>query len=466
MYSQEKKEVALKVFRQTNSVSGTIQILGYPTRRQLYNWIATENSPPKERKPLPRIANPPEHPRNPSLDVKINAIKRCFECGESIKSVSEDIGYSRASIYQWRKRYLKEGTLGLMNNKNIPAEKLKEGTASAETMTVTLSEVEEIKAQMLEMQMEIDVLKETIDVLKKDPGIDQTALNNREKAVIIDALKIKYSLPYLLKKLNLSKSSYYYQENALLQPDKYYSLRIHIKELFAENKCRYGYRRIHALLKREGMTISEKIVRRIMKEENLVVKIKRTAKYNSYAGEITPAVPNEINRNFFAKKPNCKWLTDITEFAIPAGKVYLSPIVDCFDGLLVAWEIGLSPDATLVNTMLDEAISQLTLGEKPIVHSDRGVHYRWPGWIERMDMAGLTRSMSKKGCSPDNSACEGVFGRIKNEMFYNADWTGISISDFIDILNNYLVWYNESRIKKSLGYMSPMEYRRSLGLVA
>ena len=159
-------------------------------------------------------------------------------------------------------------------------------------------------------------------------------------------------------------------------------------------------------------------------------------------------------------------MTDITEFAIPAGKVYLSPIVDCFDGLLVTWEIGISPDAALVNTMLDDAINQLSSKEKPIIHSDRGVHYRWPGWIERMDKAGLTRSMSKKGCSPDNSACEGVFGRIKNEMFYNTDWTGVSIPDFIKILNNYLVWYNELRIKKSLGYMSPMEYRRSLGLAA
>lgn len=77
-----------------------------------------------------------------------------------------------------------------------------------------------------------------------------------------------------------------------------------------------------------------------MKEENLVVKVKRTVKYNSYAGEITPSVPNKIERHFFTEKPNSKWLTDITEFAIPAGNVYLSLIVDCFDGLLVAWKIG------------------------------------------------------------------------------------------------------------------------------
>lgn len=396
MYSYEKKSVALKVFHQTNSVSETIRILGYQTRKQLYNWIYAENLPPKERKPLPRIANPPEHPRNPSLEVKLDAIKRCFEYGESIKYVSEDIGYSRASIYQWRKRYLKKGTLGLMNRKNIPSGELKEGRALTDSAAASSPEVAELKAQILEMQMEIDILKETINVLKKDPGIDQTSLSNREKAVIIDAIKTKYSLPCLLEKLHISKSSYYYQEKILSQPDKYLALRIHIKELFAENKNRYGYRRIHALLKREGITVSEKIIRRIMQEENLSVKVKKTAKYNSYAGEVTPAVPNEINRNFFAEKPNSKWLTDITEFTIPAGKVYLSPIVDCFDGLLVTWEIGISPDASLVNTMLDDAIDQLLPKEKPIIHSDRGVHYRWPGWIERMDKAGLTRSISKK----------------------------------------------------------------------
>ena len=164
------------------------------------------------------------------------------------------------------------------------------------------------------------------------------------------------------------------------------------------------------------LTVSEKIVRRIMKEEQLQVKIKRRRKYSSYQGEISPAVPDIIQRDFHSEKPNEKWLTDITEFAIPAGKIYLSPIVDCFDGMLPAWTVGTSPDSMLVNEMLDKAVSTLEENEHPLVHSDRGCHYRWPGWIERMEKAGLTRSMSKKGCSPDNSACECLFGRIKNEM--------------------------------------------------
>ena len=104
-------------------------------------------------------------------------------------------------------------------------------------------------------------------------------------------------------------------------------------------------------------------------------------------------------------------------------------------------------------------------GEHPVVHSDRGCHYRWPGWIQRMDDNNLIRSMSRKGCSPDNSACEGFFGRLKNEIFYKRERKDVTLDEFINIVNNYIKWYNETRIKKSLGYKSPIEYRKELGLL-
>lgn len=113
-----------------------------------------------------------------------------------------------------------------------------------------------------------------------------------------------------------------------------------------------------------------------MKQEELKVYQKRAKKYSSYEGEITPAVPNLLERDFHAQQPNLKWLTDITEFSIPAGKVYLSPIIDCFDGMPVSWVIGTSPDADMVNSMLDSAVLSLKEDEHPIVHSDRGSHYR------------------------------------------------------------------------------------------
>ena len=103
---------------------------------------------------------------------------------------------------------------------------------------------------------------------------------------------------------------------------------------------------------------------------------------------------------------------------------------------------------------------------RPIVPSDRGCHSRWPGWIERMKKAGLIRSMSKKGCSPDNSAMEGFFGRLKNEFFYYRDWSGITLDEFISLLDDYMRYYRDQRIKESLGWKSPKQYRKSLGLVA
>lgn len=199
---------------------------------------------------------------------------------------------------------------------------------------------------------------------------------------MIDALRNKYKLNELLPVLHLSKSSYCYQVQCIKREDKYKVLRDKIKELFATNKERYGYRRIHCLLRKDGIIVSEKIVRRIMNDEHLFVKTTKKRKYNSYKGEISPEVENVINRDFSALQPNQKWLTDITEFHIPAGKVYLSPIIDCFDGMAVSWTIGTSPNAELVNTMLQEAISTLNTSEHPMVHSDRGCHYRWPTGLE------------------------------------------------------------------------------------
>ena len=142
-------------------------------------------------------------------------------------------------------------------------------------------------------------------------------------------------------------------------------------------------------------------------------------------------------------------------------------MIDCFDGLVVSWSIGTRADAELVNSMLDAAIETVAFGdEKPIVHSDRGAHYRWPGWISRIANAKLVRSMSRKGYSPDNAACEGFFGRLKNELFYPRNWQSTTIEQFIDALDAYIRWYNEKRIKVSLGSLSPVEYRKSLGFFA
>lgn len=328
-----------------------------------------------------------------------------------------------------------------------------------------LKEVEELQEQVHQLQLEKALLEGAAELLKKGKGINLLRLSNQEKTLLIDALRNQFNLKDLLQQLQLSKSSYFYQKQVLEQPDKYFEERQLIVTIFNSNFCAYGYRRIHQALKNMGKILSEKVVRKLMFEENLFVKFSRRKKYSSYAGEITPAQPNLLNRNFKAKMPNEKWLTDITEFRIPAGKVYLSPLVDCYDGAVISWTIGTKPDAELVNTMLDAGLATLQDQERPIVHSDRGAHYRWPGWIERMNKANLPRSMSKKGCSPDNSACEGFFGRLKNEVFYQRDWKNTTINQFMNQLDDYIYWYNNQRIKLSLGGLSPLQYRKKQGCI-
>jgi transposase InsO family protein len=315
------------------------------------------------------------------------------------------------------------------------------------------------------LQLEKDLLKKANELLKKELGIDQQDLTNREKTLLVDALKATYSVTDVLCELKLPRSSYFYHRARLQVAEKYADVRKAMTDIFERNYRCYGSRRIHASLADRSMTVSEKVVRRLMKEECLVAATSKRRRYGSYMGEISPAPDNLLNRDFSASAPNEKWLTDITEFHIPAGKVYLSPMIDCFDGMVVSWSIGTRPNAELVNTMLDSAIDKIaTSRSRPVVHSDRGAHYRWPGWLSRITDAKMIRSMSRKGCSPDNAACEGFFGRLKIEMFFSRDWLHTTIDEFIGCLDTYIRWYNEARIKVSLGARSPVEHRQSLGI--
>lgn len=423
MYTYEQRMTAVKLYiKYFHRASTVIRELGYPNRHVLVNWYKEYEATGD----LHRTSQQGKHQKF-TEDQKRIALEFYQEHGRSFTLTVRALGYpGMTTLKEW------------VN--------------------------EELKRNVYRLQLERDILEKAGEILKKGQGINLKTLTNHEKAELVGALRGKYRLNELLVALKISKSSYCYQAKRMREPDKYSKLRTDLSNLFTAVGGCYGYRRLHALLKKSGVIVSEKVVRRLMSEEGLVVRRIKHRKYSSYIGEISPEVANIINRDFHAEQPNEKWLTDITEFSIPAGKVYLSPIIDCFDGLAVTWTIGVSPSSELVNSMLDAAIAELSDSERPIIHSDRGGHYRWPGWIERMDSAGLIRSMSKKGCSPDNSACEGFFGRLKNEMFYNRSWRGVTIEEFIKKLDAYLHWYNEDRIKESLNWMSPLEYRRSLGL--
>lgn len=461
-YTKEQRETAVKYYLEHGkSISRTIRALGYPQKTTLCDWLNEDVDGSQRKFYYKRSGTLPRK----SLAIKEMAVKEYLSGEKTPSQIAREYDICPYTIYGWRDQLIgKEKKNTGKKHKDYP--KLPDNVSELKDEVKKLTkEAEELREQVFQLQLERDILAKAAEIIKKGAGISLEKLSNYEKAELIDALRNKYRLNTLLSSLHISKSSYCYAVNAMKRPDKYQSIRKIIKDIFDDSKNTYGYRRIYSELKNRAHIISEKVVKRLMFEEGLVVKLPKVKKYCSYEGEITPAVENIINRDFHADEPNQKWLTDITEFHIPAGKIYLSPIIDCFDGAAVSWTIGISPNADLVNSMLDNAIQTLKENEKPIVHSDRGAHYRWPGWIAKMEQFGLTRSMSKKGCSPDNSACEGFFGRLKNEMFYLRDWSNTTIEQFIENLDNYIHWYNEKRIKISLGGKSPLQYRRALGLM-
>lgn len=473
----QKRKAIHTVLKNGGNVKKTVKELGYPSVTQLRLWLKQYlEKHPDALQPSRSTAKYRANRVEYSMDIKMQAVSEFRHSKSSAIAIARKFGISRQTLYAWDKEFPMPQVEQSMQTM-APPKKHKRKTTNSNSatdldaalekvaelekqVTMLVNESEDLQKQIYHLKLQKDVLVKAAEILKKGQGINPSEMSNRDKARVIDALRNSYKLKDLLVYLDISKSSYCYQHNAINKPDKYADLAETVKNIFLNNYRCYGYRRIYFSLKNKGIVLSEKVVRRLMKDEGLVVQLPKKRKYSSYKGEICPPVPNLINRDFHADKPNEKWLTDITEFALPTGKVYLSPLIDCYDGLPVAWSISISPNAHLVNSMLKKALETLKPEEHPTIHSDRGCHYQWPEWIKLLNENGLKRSMSKKGCSPDNSACEGFFGRLKNEMFYNRSWEGVSIPGFIKQLESYLHWYRDKRLKITLGGQSPMEFRK------
>ena len=312
-------------------------------------------------------------------------------------------------------------------------------------------------------QVENRLLRAVLDDLKAGgslPGLT----SNRSKAELGERLRRETGLPLrpIARFLGISKSSYEYWRRRLADgsagaPDEADVLGAEVERVFREEgRCARGYRFVHARLAEElGRPVSEKVVREAMGRRGLrPVYLRRGRRYSSYAGEIDDAPANlplrgDGTHDFSPASPNALWASDITEFRLPCGaKVYLSPVVDLFDSRPVAWAIGARPTAALANESLSRACAALRPGEAPVVHTDRGCHYRWPGWKSICGEHGLTRSMSRKGRCADNAAMEGFFGRLKNEFFRGRDWSGVPVGEFVRRLDRWMGWYRSGRLRE------------------
>ena len=270
-----------------------------------------------------------------------------------------------------------------------------------------------------------------------------------------------YPVAKLCKCLSITRSAYYHwikypKSNNELQNEK---LFIEIKKIHTEHPD-MGYRRIRDELDgHKGIHVNDKRVLRICRKCDIKSNIKWKPK-SCTRGERNPdhVAKNYLHRDFHADKPNEKWLTDVSEFKYYSGnevhKVYLSAILDLYDRRIVAYTIGDSNNNHLVFSNFEDAVTK-NPDAHPLFHSDRGFQYTNRAFHAKIEAAGMVQSMSRVARCIDNGPMEGFWGILKRERYYGKRFT--DKETLIKMIEDYIDYYNNKRLQRNLGVLTPME---------
>ena len=262
-------------------------------------------------------------------------------------------------------------------------------------------------------------------------------------------------MKHLLQASGMARSTFYYRISE--RPDKHASLCKQIEGVYRKHKGRYGYRRVWQTLRVAGLVINRKTVARLMRKMSLF-GITPKRHYRSYKGDVGKIAPNVLNRDFAAAGPYEKLTTDISQFIIGERKLYLSPVLDMWNGEIISYTISHSPNLALVMKMLKKAFRRMGDTSGTMLHSDQGWHYQHAHYQWALREHGIRQSMSRKGNCLDNSVMENFFGLLKNEFYYVNHFD--DEQTFLKGLAEYIRYYNNDRIKLRLN-MSPIQYRQN-----
>lgn len=261
-----------------------------------------------------------------------------------------------------------------------------------------------------------------------------------------------------------------YWQQRFERPDQDLEIKQAIQTLREEHE-NYGYRRIHAELRKQGFKLNRKRTQRIYQELGMQVTAfgRKHRKYNSYRGVVGRIKPNLVNRRFKTSVPFQKITTDTTELKyyeldaagkLQGKKIYLDPYMDLYNREIVSYSISRQPNGVSVMTGLKEAIRKTDeCPYRRTFHSDRGWAYQMPAYQDLLKKNKIFQSMSRKGNCYDNSPMENFFAILKQEMYYGHVYK--SFSELAKAITDYIKYYNEKRIKESLGWLSPVQYRQA-----
>jgi transposase InsO family protein len=279
------------------------------------------------------------------------------------------------------------------------------------------------------------------------------------KYAFIKTQEAVHKVTRLCEVLGVSSSGYYdwriRKPSARAQANE--ELLDKIKHIYTRHKGRYGSPRIHATLKRAGDTASRGRIERLMHKNGIVAHRSKRHKRTYQQREQQKAMPNRLNRQFQAARPNEKWVSDITFIPTVAGYVYLATVLDLYSRAIIGWSMSERINGQLVMDALNMAIEQRGAPEDVLVHSDQGSQYTAQAYREWLHRYNMVCSMSRKGDCFDNAVAESFFRTLKEELvkehrFKTRQEAKQAIFEYIEI------YYNRQRLHSYLNYTTPFEY--------
>ena len=264
----------------------------------------------------------------------------------------------------------------------------------------------------------------------------------------------------------VSRSGYYKWIRDADEPEKDYEDYLIIKEIFVKGKSKYGWRSVQMKLSLDKKVVmNHKKIKRIMKKYGLRAKIRRVNPYRMIMKKSLEhrTFDNLLDRQFVQDTPLKVFCTDITYVPYNHRMAYLSVIKDIATGEVMSWNLSQHIDMNIVlqtiQQMKDHPIFETKSFTDILIHSDQGVHYTHPDYINAIKELSMVQSMSRKGNCIDNAPIESFFGHLKDDMDYKNCKT---FNELYSLTEQHMEYYNHERPQWDLKKMTPVMYRNHL----
>ena len=371
-----------------------------------------------------------------TTEQKHAVITRYMFIGEPSASILADTGIPKSTFYSWIRAYKEE---------QCPGKK---------------KEVNSHNLKLLENK--VTRLESIIEILKTSPCTVQAPLKQRLYAA--ESFYGKYSVHLICDAFNIPRGTFYNHVLRNKRDNTWYAkrredLRIRIQEIYDESNQIFGADKIAAVMKSEGIKVSNEMVRKLMREMGLF-SIRQNAK-KLYDDECLK-YKNHLNQEFIAERPNEVWVSDITYFKYSGKAYYICVIIDLFSRMVVGYKIGKTNSTQLVKSTFQNAHKERQPNSGLVFHTDRGSNYRSKTMNDCMRSLNITHSFSRAHVPYDNSVMESFFASMKREELYRTKYR--SEADFRKAVDKYMLFYNTKRPHRKLQYKTQEQKEQEYAL--